>query len=83
MNIEGFTLGAVLLMLLKEVFNSFSDKRRDNTKALEENTHAVIKLKAELEFVHKALSEIPELRRDIDGAHRKLRGLEAKMGESL
>lgn len=83
MNIEGLTFGAVVLVLIKEVFNMLSDKRRDNTRALEENTHAVIKLKAELEYVHKALSEIPELRRDIDGAHRKLRGLEAKMGENL
>jgi hypothetical protein len=83
MNIEGLTLGAVVLLVLKEVAGLFVDKHKDNTKALENATHAIIKLQTELEFIHKFLERVPEIEKDLNEAHKKLREIKTKLDGSL
>lgn len=80
MQIEGLTLGAVLLILVKEIASSFSDSRKKNTQALEANTHAVIKLETKIEHIMKRLDDLPEMQKDINALHEKVRNLNGAKG---
>lgn len=77
---EALTLGAVTMILIKELFSLASDKHRKNTKALEMNTHAIIRLQSELEHLQKMIERVPKIEKDLNEAHYKLRTLEVKFG---
>lgn len=83
MEIQGITLGAVVLILLKELVGLFSGAHKKNTSALESATHAIIKLETKLEYITKYLEKIPQLEEDIHVAHSKLRELKTKIDGSL
>ena len=80
---------ALGLVVLKELWALFKDSTKENTKAIKELTEScsslsrdISRLQIQMEYVHKDLSVIPELKRDIDAAHDAIRELQIKNGLS-
>lgn len=79
MNLEGLTLGAVVLLLLKELISSMNGSRKDNIKATQENTLALTKLQVEMQNLKELISMIPKMKQDIDVAHERIRQINKGM----
>ncbi len=75
--VGGFIVKELVSLVLKHFFN----RANDQVKALDENTKAIIKLEAKLEFVHQAIAEVPKLKQDINEAHTKIREMKARRQE--
>lgn len=75
MSIDGITLGAILLILVRELLGLFFNSRKDQIKATQENTLAVTKLQVEMQNLKELISGIPKMKQDIDVAHERLRQL--------
>ena len=73
--LEGVTIGAVALILIREFVSLFTDRHKKNTDALLQNTHAIIKLETKIDALMKAVDAIPEMQRDLMIAHEKIRSL--------
>ena len=77
---ESLTLGAIFLIVIKEVASfirdTFSSQQKQNTQAMQENTLAIVELKVELKFIQRALEKLPEIEKDINVAHQKIRAIE-------
>ena len=76
----------VIFILIKEVWTFFKDSRKENTRAIKDLTktcnalsHDITKLQVQMEYVHKDLSLIPEMKRDIDAAHVMIREIKNKI----
>jgi hypothetical protein len=50
---------------------------KEQAKALKENTHAVIRLSAQLEFVLEEVHKIPEIQSDLNKLGSKLRSYDS------
>ncbi len=55
-----------IVTLLFAIYNSKSKK-------IEKNTEAIIELTTKIEFIFKAVEDMPKIRNDVNEAHRKLR----------
>lgn len=75
--VGGFIVKELVSLVLKHFFN----RANDQVKALDENTKAIIKLEAKLEFFHQAVAEIPKMQKDINEAHTKIREMKARCQE--
>lgn len=69
----------VAAFLLKDIFLSFKNTGKEHTKAIQENTLAITKLEVQLEHTNHKLSEIPEMKKDIDSAHESIRALRERL----
>lgn len=83
MNIEGLTLGGVVLIGLKMLADSISHRGRKKDATLEESIHGVIRLETKMESFEKYLERIPKMEKDINEAHQKLREIKTKLDGSL
>lgn len=76
---------ALAAFVLKELLSYFKDSTRENTKAIKELTETcgalakdIGKLQTQMEYVHKDLTMIPEMKRDLDAAHEAIRELQVR-----
>lgn len=67
---------------IKELWQTIkSDKKeakellKENTSATNQNTIAIVKLQVQLEQIIKVTESIPEIKNDLDHAHRMIREL--------
>lgn len=77
---------AIGFVLIREIWSMFKDDTKENTKAIKELTTTatnlskdITKLQLQMEYVHRDLSLIPELKRDVDAAHIQLRKLTSQV----
>lgn len=69
---------AVTMLLGKELMTWLRSDSSENTKALNANTSAIIKLTSESAHHAEAIREIPDLRRDVDRHETEIRHLKGK-----
>jgi len=82
MDSEKISWAVLGVFALKELWQTFkSDKKeakellKDNTQATHQNTLAIVKLQVQLEQILKATESIPEIKNDLDHAHRMIRDM--------
>jgi hypothetical protein len=76
--VGGFLAKEVFSMLVKNFF-----KRGENiSDLLQENTLEIVKLRAELNFIHQAVLDVPKIKQDLNEAHTKIRELNIYLKET-
>lgn len=83
------TLAPIISILITAsipvLIRSWVQSSRRTVDALQENTYAIIKLNMHIDEIFKKLEDLPEMRKDINEAHAKVRELSVKLnaiGES-
>lgn len=75
----GATIVLAVLWLGREIIGKRIKKNEEKTNDLEktirENTLAVTELRVEIRHLLDAVKELPEMRKDIDQAHMKIRAM--------
>ena len=72
---------AVIGYLLKKVLSNFESKMAESTRAVQENTLAVVKLNTQMEMIFKQLERVYQMEKDLDAVHGKLRTLMSGNGK--
>lgn len=62
----------------KELWSWLKGHLSQNTKAVQDNTHAIIKLEVHIESLLKQIASLPALKADIDSAHAAIRRIDAR-----
>jgi len=65
--------GILVTMLIPTIAGIFWSIYSKNTKALEQNTHAIVKLETKIDMIFPHLSEIPKMKSDLNHLHDKVR----------
>lgn len=74
-------LGAVGVILIKEIVSWFKGSTREHIKAIEANTIAVVELKVHLKYLSERIDQLPEMRSDLDAAHSAIRQIKKDMSQ--
>jgi hypothetical protein len=76
----------VAAFLAKEVVTylvkNFFKRGEDHANILQENTKEVIKLRAELNFIHQIIQDVPKMKQDLNEAHTKIREIRVQLKEN-
>jgi len=63
----------LLIFIVKELWRSGRTDLKENTQAIQQNTHSIIELKSELKHLRERTDEIPGIKKDINSLGQKLR----------
>lgn len=74
---------AIALILVRELFSVFKDTTRNNTKAVESLNKSIVELQVQMEYVHKDLKALPELREKILEMHDKVQSIQIRFDEHI
>ena len=79
MNIESLAGSALVIFIIKEVWESIKGANKKNTEAIQQLTLSITELKVRIDMLIKLAEDIPEIKRDLDHAHKKIRDLGEKL----
>lgn len=66
---------AIAGVIFKEVYEAFKNNSKEQLKATQENTIAIVELKIKIEILLKAMERISKLESDVNAAHSALRSM--------
>ena len=67
--------------IITYLISNFFKSGEDHARLLQENTKEVIKLRAELNFVHQTIAEVPRMKQDISEMNVQIREIFSKLKE--
>lgn len=79
MNLEAIAGSALVVFIIKEVWETIKGNNKKHTDAILQLTLSITELKVRIDMLIKVAEDIPELKKDVDYAHKKIRDLSEKL----